>query len=102
MALQQCAIHVFRSTHGAERGPFSIVLHLDEQQVTRDEQRDIHSHIRGRVAASSNAFKRLRRQQLLTTHADKYVAVHEGQMINSDSDDIVLIQRVHKRIISVM
>jgi hydrogenase maturation factor len=36
--------------------------------------------------------------QLLATHQGKYVAVHEGQMIDSDSDDIALVQRVHARV----
>jgi hydrogenase maturation factor len=36
--------------------------------------------------------------QLLGTHQGKYVAVHEGQVIDSDTDDIALIQRVHARI----
>jgi hypothetical protein len=36
--------------------------------------------------------------QLLTTHRGQYVAVHEGQVIDSDTDDIALIQRVHARI----
>jgi hypothetical protein len=36
--------------------------------------------------------------QLLGTHQGRYVAVHEGQVIDSDADDIALIQRVHARI----
>ncbi len=34
----------------------------------------------------------------LATHRGKYVAVHEGQVVDSDANDIVLIQRVHARI----
>ena len=36
--------------------------------------------------------------QLLTTHRGQYVAIHEGQVIDSGPDDIALIQRVHARI----
>jgi hypothetical protein len=36
--------------------------------------------------------------QLLCTHPGQYVAVHEGQAIDNDSDDIALILRVHARI----
>jgi hypothetical protein len=36
--------------------------------------------------------------QLLLTHQGKFVAVHEGQVIDSDSDDIALVQRVHARV----
>ncbi len=35
---------------------------------------------------------------LLATHQGKYVAVHEGQVVDSDASDIVLVQRVHARI----
>ena len=35
---------------------------------------------------------------LLVTHQGKFVAVHEGQVVDSDANDIVLIQRVHARI----
>ena len=35
---------------------------------------------------------------LLATHRGMYVAIHEGQVIDSDANDIVLIQRVHARI----
>jgi hypothetical protein len=31
------------------------------------------------------------------THRGQYVAVHEGQVADSDTDDIALIQRVHAR-----
>jgi hypothetical protein len=36
--------------------------------------------------------------QLLATHRGQYVAVHLGQVVDSDTDDIALIQRVHARI----
>ena len=36
--------------------------------------------------------------QLLSTHQGQYVAVHEGQVVDSDADDIALIQRVHARV----
>ena len=35
---------------------------------------------------------------LLATHRGQYVAVHEGQVVDSDANDIILIQRVHARI----
>ena len=35
--------------------------------------------------------------QLLDAHRGQYVAVHEGQAVDFDPDDIVLIQRVHAR-----
>jgi hypothetical protein len=38
------------------------------------------------------------RVALLLTHQGKFVAVHEGQVIDSDSDDIALVQRVHARV----
>ena len=43
------------------------------------------------------AFKRLL-PQLLSVHAGQYVAVHDGQVIDSDTDDVALIQRVHAKI----
>jgi hypothetical protein len=36
--------------------------------------------------------------QLLGTHRGQYVAIHDGQMVDSDADDIALIQRVHARV----
>jgi hypothetical protein len=36
--------------------------------------------------------------QLLATYQGRYVAVHEGQVVDNDSDDIALIQRVHAHI----
>jgi hypothetical protein len=35
--------------------------------------------------------------ELLRTHRGKYVAIHEGQVVDSDTDDIALIQRVHAK-----
>ncbi len=36
--------------------------------------------------------------QLLTTHRGKYVAIHDGQVVDSDTDDVALILRVHARV----
>lgn len=41
------------------------------------------------------AFKKLL-PQLLTSHWGKFVAVHEGRVVDSDTDDIALIERVHR------
>ncbi|MCI0381424.1 MAG: hypothetical protein L0215_27885 [Gemmataceae bacterium] len=35
---------------------------------------------------------------LLPKYKDTFVAIHDGQVIDSDSDDIALIRRVHSRI----
>ena len=35
---------------------------------------------------------------LLATHRGKYVAVHDGQVVDSDANNVALIQRVHARI----
>jgi hypothetical protein len=35
--------------------------------------------------------------QLLVSHRGQYVAVHNGEVVDSDMDDISLIQRVHAR-----
>jgi hypothetical protein len=43
------------------------------------------------------AFRRLL-PTLLATHAGQYVAIHDGQVVDCDADDIALIQRVHARI----
>ena len=36
--------------------------------------------------------------QLLATHRGQYVAIHDGQVVDQDADDIALIQRVLARI----
>lgn len=36
--------------------------------------------------------------QLLPTHRGKYVAMHNEQVVDIDTDDIALIQRVHARV----
>jgi hypothetical protein len=36
--------------------------------------------------------------ELLPTHRGRYVAVHNGQVVDADADDIALIRRVHSRI----
>lgn len=36
--------------------------------------------------------------QLLSTHEGRFVAVHNEQVVDSDTDDIALIRRVHARI----
>jgi hydrogenase maturation factor len=36
--------------------------------------------------------------ELLQTHRGQYVAVHEGQVVDADADDIALVRRVHTRI----
>jgi hypothetical protein len=42
------------------------------------------------------AFRRLL-PELLKTHKGRYVAVHDENVVDSDSDDIALIQRVHAK-----
>ena len=42
------------------------------------------------------AFRRLL-PQLLLSHRGQYVAVHDGEVVDFDRDDISLIQRVHAR-----
>lgn len=36
--------------------------------------------------------------QLLATYRGKYVAIHEGQVVDSDTDDVTLIRRVHEKV----
>jgi hypothetical protein len=36
--------------------------------------------------------------QLLEKHRGQYVAIHEEQVVDSDTDDIALVQLVHARI----
>ena len=35
---------------------------------------------------------------LLATHRGRYVAVHEGRVVDDDADDLALVLRVHARI----
>jgi hypothetical protein len=35
---------------------------------------------------------------LLQTHRGRYVAIHDGQVVDSGDNDIELVQRVHRRI----
>lgn len=35
---------------------------------------------------------------LLTAHRGQYVAVHEGEVVDADADDIALVQRVHAKV----
>ncbi len=36
--------------------------------------------------------------QLLATHCGQYVAIHNGEVVDSGPDDIALVQRVHARV----
>jgi hypothetical protein len=36
--------------------------------------------------------------QLLATHRGTYVAVHDGQVVGGDADDIALVRRVQARV----
>jgi hypothetical protein len=36
--------------------------------------------------------------ELLATHRGQYVAIHEGQVVDSDPDDVALILRVQARV----
>jgi hypothetical protein len=36
--------------------------------------------------------------ELLQSHADQYVAIHNEQVVDSGPDDIALIRRVHERV----
>jgi hypothetical protein len=36
--------------------------------------------------------------ELLTTYRGRYVAIHDGQVVDSDPDDIALIRRVHAQV----
>ena len=35
---------------------------------------------------------------LLTTHRGQYVAVHDGEVVDADADDIALVRRVHAKV----
>ena len=35
---------------------------------------------------------------LLKTQRGQYVAIHDGQMVDCDADDIVLVKRVHAKV----
>jgi hypothetical protein len=35
---------------------------------------------------------------LLATHRGRYVAVHEGRVVDDDADDLALVRRVHARV----
>ena len=50
----------------------------------------------GKGEREYRAFLRLL-PQLLVSHRGQYVAVHEGQVVDCDADDIILVQRVHAR-----
>ena len=43
------------------------------------------------------AFMRLL-PELLKTHRGQHVAIHEGQVADTDNDDIALIKRVHAKV----
>jgi hypothetical protein len=43
------------------------------------------------------AFRRLL-PSLLTIHRGSFVAIHDGEVVDSGDDDIELVQRVHKRV----
>jgi len=51
----------------------------------------------GKGEREYHAFLRLL-PKLLATHGGQYVAIHEGRMVDSDADDIALVQRVHARV----
>ena len=36
--------------------------------------------------------------ELLPRYRGKFVAIHDGQVVDSDTDDIALVQRVHARV----
>lgn len=36
--------------------------------------------------------------ELLATHRGRYVALHEGKVVDADADDIALVRRVHGRV----
>ncbi len=36
--------------------------------------------------------------ELLATHRGRFVAIHEGRVVDDDADDIALVRRVHKQI----
>ena len=44
-----------------------------------------------------HAFLRLL-PELLATHRGQYVAVHGGEVVDADADDIALVRRVHAKI----
>lgn len=35
---------------------------------------------------------------LLPTYQGRYAAIHDGQVVDTDTDDIALVQRVHARV----
>lgn len=67
-----------------DQGPFILEPRVQAREPTKGER-------------EYKAFLRLL-PQLLPTFRGKYVAIHDEQVIDSDSDDIALVQRVHERV----
>lgn len=59
-------------------------VHLPTPELTKGER-------------EYQAFMRLL-PELLKTHRGQHVAIHEGQVVDSDNDDIALIKRVHAKV----
>src|SRR5712671_3189455 len=52
---------------------------------------------RNKFEREHEAFQHLR-PQLLEAYRDKYVAIHEGQVVDSGDDEIALAERVYARL----
>jgi len=66
----------------ATQAPFEVALPTPE--LTKGER-------------EYQAFLRLL-PALLATHRGRYVAIHEGKVVDADADDIALIRRVHDQV----
>jgi hypothetical protein len=66
---------------------------MNETAVQTDFAVDLTSRELPKGEGEYQAFLRLL-PQLLETHRGKYVAIHDGHVVDSDTDDVALILRV--------
>ena len=70
---------------------------MNETAEQTDFAVDLHSRDLPKGEGEYQAFLRLL-PQLLGTHYGKYVAIHNGQVVDSATDDVTLILRVQAKV----
>jgi hypothetical protein len=72
---------------------------LAMSETTTQPTLEVHvqAPAQGKGEREYRAFLRLL-PELLPAYRGKFVAVHDGAVVDSDADDIALVQRVHARI----
>lgn len=81
--------------------PFAVVMRYAEYQelatLRENEKKKSWLEEQHRILAQEQAAFERMKPELLKTHKGKFVAIHDGKLVDSDADEETLVERVYSK-----